>query len=178
MGIAGVNVYLETLGGAVVASTTSAGERDLFLQRRGPGTYQVVEGKPNGYTLENGTVGSAGGSAGVGSITSISLSSGVNATGYNLAQFKTASPCGYYCGSAGQWQIMGDCGWWSNRLGTWLSRNCASLCGSSGWGRTTSTARATGPSPTSATGCRTSRAPNSMQCQMLNAALDQYFGKC
>jgi hypothetical protein len=175
VGIAGVNVYLETMSGAVVASTTSGSNGAYSFSGVAPGTYQIVESKPSGYTLEKGNVGTAGGTASTGSVTAITLQSGVNATGYNLAQFKSASPCGYYCGGTGQWQIQSDCSWWSTNLGTWLSQNCSSLCGS---GSNNLCGQSNWSVANFCIQMQNQYGANSMQCQMLNAALDEYFGKC
>ncbi len=176
-GIGGVTVYLETTLGTVIATTTTASNGTYSFTGLVPGLYKIAEGTPSGYVAENGNVGSAGGTAGAGSITAISLRAGTNATGYNLADFKQASSCGYYCTSQGQWQIQNDCGWWSTNLSNWLATNCSSLCGSSAgsnnlWGQNNWSV---------ANFCmqmQNKYGANSMQCEMLTAALDEYFGKC
>ena len=179
VGLSGVTVYLKNSAGTTVATTTSGSNGAYSFTGVTPGVYSVVEVKPSGYTLESGDAGTSGGTAGVGSVTAISLASGVNATGYDLGQVKSSSSCGYYCGSSGQWQIQGDCGsGWSSSLWSWLSKNCSSVCNSSnGWSGSWWNQN----NNSVASFCQSLQnqyGSGSMQCQMLNAALDQYFGKC
>ena len=178
-GLAGVTVNLVNAAGKTVATTSSGCNGAYTFTGVTAGVYSIVEVKPSGYTLEYGNTGSAGGTVGIGSVTSITLGSGVNATGYNLGQVKSASSCGYYCTGSGQGQIQSDCGWgWSSNLYSWLSKNCSSVCnsgngwGNSYWGQSNYSVASFCSSLQSQYGA------NSMQCQLLTAALDSYFGKC
>jgi hypothetical protein len=176
VGIGGVTVYLKSTSGAVLATTTTASNGTYSFTGLNPGVYQIAESKPNGYILENSDIGSAGGTAGLGSLTSITLNSGTNATGYNLAQYEQVSANGYYSTSAGQSQIENNGGsLLSTSLGTWLAQNCSILCDS---GYVNLSGQCNLTVVNFYLQIQIEYGVNSWQCSILTAALDEYFGKC
>ncbi|MFM8219108.1 MAG: collagen binding domain-containing protein, partial [Planctomycetaceae bacterium] len=97
VGLVGVTVTLtgiDDLGQSVsVSTTTDLDGRYSFLNLR-PGTYAVTETQPADYLDGIDTAGSAGGSVANDAISSISLGSEIDATGYDFAELGPSSLCG------------------------------------------------------------------------------------
>jgi hypothetical protein len=73
-------------GNAVNLSTTTAANGTYTFSGLVAGTYTVTENGGNGYGEGASTAGTAGGTAAADVVSSISLGSGVNATGYNFGE--------------------------------------------------------------------------------------------
>ncbi|MFM8580792.1 MAG: collagen binding domain-containing protein, partial [Planctomycetaceae bacterium] len=97
VGLVGVTVTLtgiDDLGQSVsVSTTTDLDGRYSFLNLR-PGIYAVTETQPADYLDGIDTAGSAGGSVANDAISSISLGSEIDATGYDFAELGPSSLCG------------------------------------------------------------------------------------
>ena len=86
-GIADVIVYLLDSSGNQIASTTTNSAGQYSFTGLEPGTYGVAEVQPSAYLDGAEQVGSAGGTIDVNDrITNITLSTNVNATGYNFGE--------------------------------------------------------------------------------------------
>jgi hypothetical protein len=141
-GIAGVTVTLsgKTVYGSAYTLTTTTNSNGVYtFTNVVAGNYTITETEPAGYTAEASNVGNAGGVIGLGSTSSVSVTSGATDTGYNfgskvnncsLGNYQTCST-NWWCGSNGQSLINCMNGSSSStKLGNWLSSMLPNICGS------------------------------------------------
>lgn len=95
--LAGVTITLtgtDDLGNAVNITTTTAADGTYSFTNLRPGTYTVTETQPAGIGNGPTVAGSAGGSTGSDTVSSIVLASGTDATGYDFIEI-ASSLAGY-----------------------------------------------------------------------------------
>ncbi|EIJ43114.1 putative collagen-binding protein, partial [Beggiatoa alba B18LD] len=95
-GIAGVTMTLKDSGGTVIATTTTDSNGQYFFAVNAGNTYIIEETQPSAYLDGQDTAGVNGGNTSVNdTISSITINSGDNATGYNFGEVLTSSVSGY-----------------------------------------------------------------------------------
>ena len=78
--------------GFVNLTTTTAADGSYTFANLRPGTYGITETQPTGYLEGATTVGSQGGTGATDTITSISLTAGVNGINNNFGELKPNTP--------------------------------------------------------------------------------------
>jgi large repetitive protein len=85
-GLGGVTIQLLNSSNTVVSSTTTATDGTYSITNLVPGTYSLHETTPSGAGATAANLGNSGGTVtAVDTISSVTLGSGVNGTGYNFA---------------------------------------------------------------------------------------------
>lgn len=103
--LAGVTVQLLDASGTVIATTVTNANGVYTFSGLMPGQYSVHKIPPAGYFDDDAHVGTAGGNiASLDDVTSITLASGTNATGYDFCEAQPVSIAGVV-----KLEIYGDC---------------------------------------------------------------------
>ncbi len=126
-------------GTAVTATTTSNSGGGYTFTGLAPGIYTVTETQPSGYTAETANAGSVGGTAAIGSVSTIGLNSNTAGINYNFGELVAGSPVaknqaatiGFWHNTNGQALInsLNGCSTATN-LGNWLATTFPNLYGS------------------------------------------------